>query len=205
VKYFFGIDKTLKFKRRTNMRKKMMLAVVLVTFLSSGIFSGFAMADTLEFTSPIYGTEWNAGRMNFVTTHNEFQWGYCIENGIWSNWSPVKYEYVLRPVTDYFSPNDRPLLGLIAADLILRAGLAVTDAEATALQHAIWDVQGNINGSYANYTFKYEASLLESYFDIAFVKNTDDGYGQDFIVWHPVPEPATIRTGVDKVPQNKPV
>jgi len=172
------------------MRKRVILAVVLVTFLSSGIFSGFAMADTLEFTYPIYGTEWNAGRMNFVTTHDEFQWGYCIENGIWSNWSPVKYEYVLRPVTDYFSPNDRPLLGLIAADLILRAGLAVTEAEATALQHAIWDVQEN-KGSYANYMFTFEYSLLESYFDIAYVANVD-GYGQDFIVWHPVPEPATL-------------
>jgi hypothetical protein len=173
------------------MQKRMMLAVVLVAFLSAGIFSGIAMADTLAFTAPIYGSEWNAGRMNFVTTHNEFQWGYCIENGIWSNWSPAQYEYVLRPVTDYFSPDDRPLLGLIAADLILRAGFAVTEAGATALQHAIWDVQENINGSYDKYQFTYEYSLLESYFDIAFVKNVG-GYGQDFIVWHPVPEPATM-------------
>ncbi len=172
------------------MRKRVMLAVVLVTFLSSGIFSGFAMADKLEVTS-IYGTEGNAGRMNFVTTHDEFQWGYCIENGIWSNWSPVKYEYVLRPVTGYFSADDRPLLGLIAADLILRAGgSAVTEAGATALQHAIWGVQEN-KVSYANYKFTFEYSLLESYFDIAFVQNVD-GYGQDFIVWHPVPEPATL-------------
>ena len=32
------------------MRRRVMLAVVLVTFLSFGIFSGFPMANTFQFT-----------------------------------------------------------------------------------------------------------------------------------------------------------
>jgi hypothetical protein len=172
------------------MQKRMMLALVLVTFLSVGIFSGIAMADTLSFTAPMYGSDQNAGRVNFVTTNNEFSWGYCIEEGIYSSYG-TKYDYELRAVTGYLGGN--PNLGLIAANLIWSA-LSVgplTPTAATALQHAIWDAQaGKYNGMFVTLTEERKL-LLESYFDIAFVENVG-GYGQDFIVWHPVPEPATL-------------
>jgi hypothetical protein len=173
------------------MQKRIMLAVVLVTFLSAGIFSGIAMADQLLFTSPMYGSEQNAGQVNFVTTNNEFSWGYCIEPGVYSYYNQ-KYDYVLRSVTSYFSEAGMPNLGLIAADLIWNVYKdgKPGESEATALQEAIWNVKTNYL-SYVGYTFINDVLLLESYFDIAFVKNID-GYGQDFIVWHPVPEPATM-------------
>jgi hypothetical protein len=176
------------------MQKRMMLAVVLVTFLSVGIFSGIAVADQLLFTSPMYGSNPNAGQVNFVTDGDVFQWGYCIEPGVYSNYNQ-KYDYVLRSVTGYFSEAGKPNLGLIAADLIwnvYKNGKPTLDA-ATTLQEAIWDVKTNYS-NYTNYSFQNDKLELESYFDITFVTNSGGTpqYGQDFIVWHPVPEPATL-------------
>jgi len=176
------------------MRKRVMLAVVLVTFLSSGIFSGFAMADQLLFTSPMYGSNPNAGQVNFITDGNVFQWGYCIEPGVYSDYNQ-KYDYVLRSVTGYFSEDSKPNLGLIAADLIwsVYKNGKPTPGAATTLQEAIWDVKTHYT-DYANYLFKNDILELESYFDIAFITNSvgTPQYGQDFIVWHPVPEPTTL-------------
>ena len=171
-----------------------MLAVVLVTFLSVGIFSGIAVADQLSFTYPMYGSNPNAGQVNFVTDGNVFQWGYCIEPGVYSNYNQ-KYDYVLRSDTGYFSEDGKPNLGLIAADLIwsvYKSGKP-TSAAATTLQEAIWDVKTHYP-NYEDYVFKNDKLELESYFDIAFVTNSGGTppYGQDFIVWHPVPEPATL-------------
>ena len=168
-----------------------MLSFVLVTFLSVGLFSGIAVADQLSFTYPMYGSNPNAGQVNFVTDGNVFQWGYCIEPGVYSNYNQ-KYDYELRAVTGYLGNN--PNLGLIAANLIWNAlsNGAVTPDAATALQYAIWDAQLGKYDSMFNTLTEEKKLMLESYFDIAFVKNTDDGHGQDFIVWHPVPEPATL-------------
>jgi hypothetical protein len=176
------------------MQRRMMLAVVLLTFLSVGIFSGIAVADQLLFTSPMWGSNPNAGQVNFVTDGNVFQWGYCIEPGVYSDYNQ-KYDYVLMSVTGYFSEDGKPKLGLIAADLIwsVYKNGRPDEAAATALQEAIWDVKTYYT-DYASYLFKNDILELESYFDIAFVTNSSGTpqYGQDFIVWHPVPEPATL-------------
>ena len=174
------------------MKNRMSLVAVLGIFFLFGIFSGISTADQLKFTYPMSGTDPYAGQVNFITNPaGEFEWGYCIEKDIYSNWN-TWYTYELKDITGYYGATGKPNLGLIAADLIWKqySDGSVSGAEKTALQNKIWDVF-NHYGNYSGYVFTYSAALLENLFDIAFVPNVS-GWGQDFIVYNPVPEPVSM-------------
>lgn len=169
------------------MRKGVALAV----FVGTLFFAGVALADQLKLVS-FEGTETWRGQYNFETVPpNEFLWGYCTEEHVNSNIN-TWYNYELRAITGYFGA--KPNFGLDAADLIWREyhDGSVTNAEKTQLQYAIWNLWTNYD---SNFQRVYSDELLESLFSIAYITNVVNGgglWGQDFIVFDPVPEPATM-------------
>ena len=97
-----------------------MLAVVLVTFLSVGIFSGIAVADQLTVTGfsgelvNYAGNDVNAGKISLSTDSQGQFFGYCLEP--LETISYYTYEYTLVSLSDYTS--SKPGAGLIAAYFI---------------------------------------------------------------------------------------
>ena len=178
------------------MKKRIFSVAVLGIILLISIFSKISLAYELKFTKPMSGTNPYEGQVNFITSPpGEFEWGYCIEKNVWSDWD-TPYTYDLLDVTGYYAAADKPNLGLIAADLIWKeySDGSITDYEKTALQNKIWDVSSNYS-NYSYYSFTYDKVLLENLFDIAFVKNVtikNNLWGQDFIVYNPVPEPVSM-------------
>jgi hypothetical protein len=175
------------------MKKRIFLAVFLSAFLLTGIISGVAMASTFTMTG-VEGTskEPYVGQINLITNPvGQFQWGYCVEQSA-NSFLGTPYTYTLRDITGY--RDEKPNFGLIAADLIWKQynDGAVSNGEKNQLQHDIWNAWTNYRSSYAP---TYSADLLESLFDIAYVQNSYYDcklWGQDLIVYRPVPEPATL-------------
>jgi hypothetical protein len=162
--------------------KKSMILTVLIGIL---VLSGVAGADQLQLQNNYAG-----GQINFNTSPpDQFLWGYCTEQTVTS--SPgTWYDYELRPITGYYSSKEN--FGLKAADVIWTqyADGVVTPAEQQTIQADIWKLWSD-DSFYTTYTLHYSAALLESLFEIAYVQNSN-GQGQDFIVYDPVPEPATM-------------
>lgn len=158
------------------------------------LFSGAARADQLKI-KPLDLTNNGAwvgsiyqGQLDFETNPaNQFLWGYCVEQNVYSNVG-TWYNYLFIALSDYGKKSGGPSYGLIAADLIWKqyADGSVAKTEKVALQGDIWSAQ-----SYTDYTLFFDVGLLESLFKIAVVPNQCN-YGQDYIVYRPVPEPATL-------------
>lgn len=169
---------------------KPLCAAVCILFLSVG----FASADQMQITG-YYGNIENGyvvGQLNFATNPTtSFTWGYCIEEDAVS-YMNTWYGYELLPIKDYNMSIEgkNSLYGLIAADLIWKQynDGNITQGEAATLQKDVWAwAPENLN----RYNFTYTHDLLEGLFDIVYVANVN-GNGQDFIVYNPVPEPATM-------------
>jgi hypothetical protein len=169
------------------MKKSMVLAVILGTLFLAGV----ALADQLTIVS-YEGTQSWRGQINFMTEPpNELSWGYCTEEFITSAVGQP-YNYDLHDLAGYFGA--KPNYGLNAAELIWRqySDGSVSAAEKTQLQFDIWqlwadDAFYNLISNHRTYSDE----MLESLFSIAYVQNSG-GVGQDFIVYDPVPEPATM-------------
>jgi hypothetical protein len=175
------------------MKKRIFLAVFLSAFLLTGLISGVAMASTFTMTG-VEGTfnEPYVGQINLTTNPvGQFQWGYCVEQSA-NSLLGTPYSYTLQGITGY--RGDKRNFGLIAADLIWKQynDGAVSKIEKNKLQHDIWNAWTYYSSSYAP---TYSADLLESLFDIAYVENSYYDckvWGQDLIVYRPVPEPTTL-------------
>jgi hypothetical protein len=165
------------------MRIPKLLVLLVVAFI---LFSGIAVADTLKITG-VTGNG-SAGQYNLTTgSKDQFTWGYCIEQDAFVHLN-TPYAYSLIPVSGY-----KANYGLIAADLIWRqySDGSVTSSDMATLQKNIWSYSG-FNSSYE---FKFDKGLLESLFDIAYIENFKVGnttWGQDYIVYNPVPESASM-------------
>ena len=165
------------------MKNSRLLVFLVIAFV---LFNGVAVADKLKITS-VTGYS-PAGQYNLVTdSKDQFSWGYCIEQHAYV-YLNTPYDYSLEPVSGY-----KGNYGLIAADLIWKqySDGAVTRDEMAVLQASIW----GFSGFTGNYEFKYDKGLLESLFDIAYLPNTTVGntiFGQDYIVYNPVPEPVSM-------------
>jgi len=165
------------------MKKRMILAAISVVFLLSGI----AVADQLKIVSYEGSTAWR-GQINLETSPpNQFPWGYCTEENVISD-TGTWYNYQLFDLAGYF--DGKPNYGLNSAELIWRQynDGQVDAAAKTQLQNDIWKLWSDTAyyDSISNNRL-YSNALLESLFSIAGVGN-----GQDFIVYDPVPEPATM-------------
>jgi hypothetical protein len=174
-----------------NMKNRMMLAVVLVTFLSAGIFSGTAMADQLTVTDfsgglvNYAGKYVNAGKISLLTdSSDQFSFGYCLE--------PLQtidnrtYDYTLVSLSDYTS--FKPGAGLIAADLLYHFNSSAGDATGFAnLNLKMWYALDAYN-DFPAFDAGYIATLSGLY-AVAVINGA-----QDLLVniGSPVPEPATL-------------
>jgi hypothetical protein len=174
----------------------MLSAVLLSVFLAIGIFGGVAMAAKFTITGVEGGStypEYWIGQNNLITDPSgQLQWGYCVEQFAHS-YLGTAYTYTLQDITGYGSNSN---YGLVAADLIWKQyhDGVVSNGEKNKLQHDIWDARTKFKNS-GSYLFTYTEDTLESLFDIAYVQNTYANcqeWGQDLIVYRPVPEPATF-------------
>ena len=170
------------------MQKRLMLAVVLATFLSAGIFSGIAFADLLKVTdfeggTVVYaGNKVNAGRISLSTDSQGQFFGYCLEPR--ETISYYTYEYTLVSLSDY--TLSKPGAGLIAADLLYTSS-ANGDAGYAALNLDMWNALDAHNG-FPAFDVNYIATLSGLY-AVAVINGA-----QDLLVniGSPVPEPATL-------------
>jgi hypothetical protein len=168
-----------------------MLAVVLVTFLSVGIFSGIAVADQLTVTGfsgelvNYAGNYVNAGKISLSTDSQGQFFGYCLEPHETISYST--YEYTLVSLSDYTS--SKPGAGLIAADILYKSG-ANSASEYAKANYAMWTALDLYygGGSSPSFLLGYIAFLSDLY-AVAVI----DG-AQDLLVniGSPVPEPATL-------------
>jgi hypothetical protein len=166
-----------------------MLAVVLVTFLSAGIFSGVAMADSLTVVGfdgmsvPYGGESISAGKI--ILANAPFTYGYCLE--------PLQsigydtYAYTLFSLGDY--TLSKPGAGLIAADILYRSG-ANRASEYAKANYDMWTALDfyYAGGSSPVFTAQYIATLSGLY-AVAVINGA-----QDLLVniGSPVPEPTTL-------------
>jgi hypothetical protein len=178
------------------MKRGMLSAVLLSVFLSIGIFGSVAMAATFTMTGVESGSTYPEnliGQINLTTDPSgQFPWGYCVEQFAHS-YLGTAYTYTLQTITGY---DPKSNYGLIAADLIWKQyhDGVVSNDEKNKLQHDIWDARTKFEKP-GSYLFAYTEDTLESLFDIAYVQNTYANcqeWGQDLIVYRPVPEPATF-------------
>jgi len=169
-----------------------MLAVVLVTFLSVGIFSGIAMADQLTVTGfsgglvNYAGKYVNAGKISLSTdSSDQFSFGYCLEPLQTIDYTT--YDYRLFSLSDYTS--SKPGAGLIAADILYRSG-ANSASEYAKANYAMWIALDLYYGGGSSPSFLPDyIAFLSGLYAVAVI----DG-AQDLLVniGSPVPEPATL-------------
>jgi|WetSurSiteA1Bulk_404760.scaffolds.fasta_scaffold72024_2 hypothetical protein len=165
-----------------------MLAVVLATFLSAGIFSGIAFADLLKVTDfeggiVVYaGNKVNAGKISLSTDSQNQFFGYCLEPR--ETISYRTYEYTLVSLSDYTS--SKPGAGLIAANLLYKSS-ANDDAGYAALNLDMWNALDAYK-DFPAFDDGYIATLSGLY-AVAVINGA-----QDLLVniGSPVPEPATL-------------
>jgi hypothetical protein len=171
------------------MQKRMMLALVLVTFLSVGIFSGIAMADSLTVEGfvgkPVdYYGDRNAGRITLSSGAISQFFGYCLEP-LENIYLYNTYEYTLVSLSDYSS--FKPGAGLIAANLwATNSSVSGIDGFAQ-LNLDMWNA---LDSYQPPTTFDPERiAFLSNIYAVAVI----NGY-QDLLVniASPVPEPATL-------------
>ena len=168
-----------------------MLAVVLVTFLSVGIFSGIAVADQLTVTGfsgelvNYAGKNVNAGKISLSTDSQGQFFGYCLEP--LETISYYTYKYTLVSLSDYTS--SKPGAGLIAADILYKSG-ANSASEYAIANYAMWTALDLYYGGELSPSFlpDYIAFLSGSY-AVAVIEGA-----QDLLVniGSPVPEPVTL-------------
>ena len=173
------------------MQRRMMLAVVLVTFLSVGIFSGIALADQLTVTGfsgelvNYAGKDVNAGKISLSTDSQGQFFGYCLEPR--ETISYYTYEYTLVSLSDYTS--SKPGAGLIAADILYRSG-ANSASEYAKANYAMWTVLDLYYGGGSSPSFLPDyIAFLSGLYAVAVINGA-----QDLLVniGSPVPEPATL-------------
>jgi hypothetical protein len=165
-----------------------MLAVVLITFLSAGIFSEIAFADLLKVTDfeggiVVYAdNKVNAGRISLSTDSQGQFFGYCLEPR--ETISYYTYEYTLVSLSDYTSSKRGA--GLIAANLLYKSS-ANDDAGYAALNLNMWNALDAYKG-FPAFDDGYIATLSGLY-AVAVINGA-----QDLLVniGSPVPEPATL-------------
>jgi hypothetical protein len=152
------------------MLKKLLLVFILV--LLSAVTS-LASTFTILNVSPGEGL---VGQINFKID-NFYTWGYCIE--------PTVHSYIGTPYTGTLKELEKDQLW--QAYLIYKAyeDHNVSNIEANSLQLSLW-------GSEQTFVANAELeSMLKNMFLWADIPNVN-GWGQDFIVAAPVPEPASM-------------
>jgi hypothetical protein len=169
----------------------MTLAVVLVTFLSVGIFSGIAVADQLTVTGFLgglvnyAGKDVNAGKISLSTDSQGQFFGYCLEPR--ETISYYTYEYTLVSLSDYTSSKRGA--GLIAADILYRSG-ANSASEYAKANYAMWTALDLYYGGGSSPSFLPDyIAFLSGLYAVAVINGA-----QDLLVniGSPVPEPATL-------------
>jgi hypothetical protein len=205
VENFFGIDTTFKSKRRTKMKKRMMLAVVFGIFL----LAGNSLADPLQVNQVVeinYATAFGVAG-NFAVKDGSVAFGtFCLET---NEYFYPGSSYKIAGITDYAelggaggSVNGKDYLSLETRWLyyqFVNNGLDYNNStDAGILQDAIWGFEDEITLDSTN-KFVIAAKAADktsSVLSQVKVLNFEDSYGikhQDMLyLATSVPEPATM-------------